>query len=338
MMAWTNRPYRRMMRQLTRRTLLYTEMVTTGALLYGDADRHLDHHEEEHPVALQLGGDNPDELAAATHMADDAGFDEINLNVGCPSDRVQRGRFGACLMAEPEAVAAMVAAMKDATSKPVTVKHRLGIDHQDDYRDMLHFVDTIGPAGADRFTVHARKAWLQGLSPKENRNVPPLRHELVHRLKRERPNLQIEINGGIRELFTAQAHLQHVDAVMIGRAAYERPIALTAADTLLFGEATPPHTTPRKLLDALTQLAADEAQHGTAVPVLLQPMLGLFRGQPGARRWRQVLGEEGRTAHDPVVIIEKASACLHGGWLDTPFNAVPTSRDSTVVPAQTPSG
>ncbi len=329
MMAWTNRPYRRMMRRLTRRTLLYTEMVTTGALLHGDAERHLDHHPDEHPVALQLGGDQPEELAEATRMADAAGFDEINLNVGCPSDRVQRGRFGACLMAEPEAVYAMVAAMKAATAKPVTVKHRLGIDHQDDYDDMLNFVDTVGPAGADRFTVHARKAWLQGLSPKENRNIPPLRHDLIHRLKRERPNLQIEINGGIRELASAQDHLHHVDAVMIGRAAYERPTDLMAADPLLFGEAAAPHATPRQLLDALAELVADEVQHGTAVPVMLQPMLGLFRGQPGARRWRHVLGEEGRTARDPVAVLKKAAENLQGEWLDRPLVAA----SSTPVPA-----
>jgi tRNA-dihydrouridine synthase A len=318
MMAWTNRPYRRMMRKITRRTLLYTEMVTVGALLHGDAERHLDHHADEHPVALQLGGDQPADLAEAARMADAAGFDEINLNVGCPSDRVQRGRFGACLMAEPEQVKAMVAAMKDVTSKPITVKHRIGIDHQDDYRDMLTFVDTVAQAGADRFTVHARKAWLQGLSPKENRTVPPLKPELVHRLKQERPDLQIEINGGVLDLSAAQHHLNHVDAVMIGRAAYERPLALAGADSLLFGEPLR-RATPRELIATLMELADEEVQHGASVPTVVQPMLGLFRGQPGARRWRQVLGEEGRQAHDPATVLRKAAGCLNGDWLDQPF-------------------
>lgn len=317
MMAWTNRPYRRMMRRITRRTLLYTEMVTVGALLHGDAERHLDHHDDEHPVALQLGGDQPDDLAKAARLADAAGFDEINLNVGCPSDRVQRGRFGACLMAEPEQVKAMVAAMKDVTSKPITVKHRIGIDHQDDYRDMLTFVTTVAQAGADRFTVHARKAWLQGLSPKENRTVPPLKPELVHRLKQERPDLQIEINGGVLGLSEAQHHLAHVDAVMIGRAAYERPLVLAGADPQLFGEPLR-QATPRDLIAALTQLADEEVQHGASVPSVLQPMLGLFRGQSGARRWRHVLGEEGRQAHDPIPVLRKAAGCLSGDWLDEP--------------------
>ncbi|MCA9545322.1 MAG: tRNA dihydrouridine(20/20a) synthase DusA, partial [Myxococcales bacterium] len=219
MMQRTDRHHRAFMRLITRTTLLYTEMVTTGAILHGDRARHLDFFECEHPVALQLGGDDPKALAEAARIAWDWGYDEVNLNVGCPSDRVQSGAFGAVLMKTPERVAEAVAAMRAAVPLPVTVKHRIGVDDLDRYEDMLHFVDVVRQAGADRFSVHARKAWLQGLSPKENRDIPPLRYAEVWRLKVERPDEVIEINGGITTLGQAVEHLAHVDAVMIGRAA-----------------------------------------------------------------------------------------------------------------------
>jgi len=236
MLDWTDRHFRWLVRRITRRTLLYTEMVTTGALLHGgDRERFLGFDEDEHPVALQLGGADPRELAACARLGAERGYDEINLNVGCPSDRVQSGRFGACLMAEPALVADCVKAMRDAIDVPVTVKHRIGIDERDSYHALCDFVGTVAAAGCDAFVVHARKAWLSGLSPKENRSVPPLRYDVVHRLKRDFPGLTIVLNGGIESLDAAQAQLAHVDGVMLGRAAYHDPWVLAEADEQIFG-------------------------------------------------------------------------------------------------------
>ncbi len=290
MMDWTDRAYRRMMRRITRRTLLYTEMVTTGALLHGDVDRHLARGPEESPVALQLGGDDPAALAHGARLAQAYGYDEVNLNVGCPSDRVQRGRFGACLMAQPEVVAEAVAAMRSATTLPVTVKHRIGIDDLDRYEHMLRFVDVVAAAGADRFTVHARKAWLQGLSPKQNRTVPPLRHDEVQRLASERPALVIETNGGIRDLDAAATQLAHVDAVMIGRAAYEAPMRFATADRRFFGDAAPVPSL-REVVEGMRPVIEDERSRGTRMATLVRPLIGLARGVPGARGWRRALSE-----------------------------------------------
>ena len=290
MMDWTDRAFRRMMRRITRRTLLYTEMVTTGALLHGDVDRHLARGPEESPVALQLGGDDPEALAHGARLAEAYGYDEVNLNVGCPSDRVQRGRFGACLMAEPAVVAEAVAAMRAATHLPVTVKHRIGIDDLDRYEHMLRFVDVVAAAGADRFTVHARKAWLQGLSPKENRTVPPLRHEEVQRLAAERPALVIETNGGIRDLDAVAAQLAHVDAVMIGRAAYEAPMRFATVDRRFFGGPGPVPSL-REVIEGMRPVLEDERSRGTRMATLVRPMIGLARGVPGARGWRRALSE-----------------------------------------------
>ncbi len=289
MMDRTNRHYRAFARTLTRRTLLYTEMVTTGAILFGDKERHLDFDAAEHPLVLQLGGDDPDALAQCAVIAERWGYDEINLNVGCPSDRVQRGNFGVCLMAQPERVAACVVAMRAATSLPVGVKHRIGFDELDTYDHMRRFVDIVAESGCDRFTVHARKAWLQGLSPKANRNIPPLRHDEVWRLKQERPDLLIESNGGILELDTLEAHLAHVDGVMIGRAAWDNPWMLAQADTRLYGEAEDPapsrHAAVRAHIPYIeAQLARDVRLHH-----LTRPMLLLFAGQPGGKRWRRFL-------------------------------------------------
>lgn len=292
MMDWTDSPYRRMARGLTRRTLLYTEMVTTGALLHGDAERHLRHHPEERPLALQLGGDDPDALATCAAMAEEAGFDEVNLNVGCPSDRVQRGRFGACLMAWPDVVAEAVSAMRGSTSLPVTVKHRIGIDDADRYEDMLHFVDVVASAGADRFVVHARKAWLSGLSPKQNRTVPPLRHHEVARLASERPALTIETNGGVQDVAEALGHLTSVAGVMIGRAAYRTPEILADADPWVFGEAFGGERaapTVRSVAARSMEAIEADARAGRRTVPHVKPLIALVRDVPGARAWRRIL-------------------------------------------------
>jgi tRNA-dihydrouridine synthase A len=283
-------------------------MVTTGAILKGEApERFLAFHPEERPLALQLGGDDPGELAACARLAEELGYDEVNLNVGCPSERVQRGRFGVCLMAEPERVAAAVVAMRGAVALPVTVKHRIGFDEMDRYEDMLRFVDELAAAGCDRFTVHARKAWLRGLSPKENRDVPPLRYAEVYRLKAERPELAIEVNGGVRSVAEARAHLERVDGVMIGRAAYDDPFALAAADRELYGAAGEPPTR-RRVVAELVPYAEALVGAGEPVSRLTRHVLGLFGGRPGARAWRRHLSE---AAHRPragaEVLLEAAA-------------------------------
>lgn len=290
MMDRTDRHYRRMMRFITKRTLLYTEMVVARAIQHGDRDRLLGFDPAEGPLALQLGGDDPALLAECARIAEDRGYDEVNLNIGCPSNRVQAGNFGVCLMGEPDTVARCVEAMRAAVSIPVTVKHRIGFDDRDGYEDMLDFVDRVTQAGCRRFTVHARKAWLQGLSPKENRNVPPLRYDEVWRLKRERPDLDIEINGGIKTLDAIDEHLGHVDAVMLGRAAWDHPLLFTEADARFFGEA-PSELDVDVLLDGMIEhaeryLAGDPRRKLSAV---VKPMLNLWAGQPGARAWRRAL-------------------------------------------------
>jgi tRNA-dihydrouridine synthase A len=288
MMDRTDRHFRYFARQLSRRTLLYTEMVTTGAVLHGDRSYLLGFDPEEHPIALQLGGDDPDALARAAEIGAQFGYDEINLNVGCPSPRVQQGQFGVCLMARPDRVAAAVRAMAAASGLPVTVKHRIGFDDLDRYEDMLDFVDRVAAAGTVRFTVHARKAWLTGLDPKANRSVPPLRYADVYRLKAERPTLTIEINGGIATLAEARDHLAHVDAVMIGRAAFDDPFLLAAADREIYGE--PTHgPSRREVALRLAEYADRVVAGGTPVSHVTRAVLGLFAGCPGARAWRREL-------------------------------------------------
>jgi tRNA-dihydrouridine synthase A len=308
MMERTDRHFRWFLRRITRRALLYTEMVTTGAILKGaDPERFLAFDPEEQPLALQLGGDDPAELAACARLAEELGYDEVNLNVGCPSERVQRGSFGVCLMAEPARVAAAVAAMRQAVALPVTVKHRIGFDELDRYEDMLRFVDELAAAGCDRFTVHARKAWLRGLSPKENRDVPPLRYEEVYRLKAERPGLAIEVNGGVRNLDEARAHLARVDGVMVGRAAYDDPFALAAADRELYGAAGEPATRRRVVAD-LVPYAEALVGRGEPVSRLTRHVLGLFAGRPGARAWRRHLSEAApRQGAGAEVLLEAAA-------------------------------
>ena len=295
MMDWTDRHCRFFHRLLTRRALLYTEMLTTGAILHGDRARLLGFDAAEHPVALQLGGCDPAALAQSARIGEDFGYDEINLNVGCPSDRVQEGRFGACLMAEPALVADGVAAMKAAVNVPVTVKCRIGIDEQDPEETLFAFADAVKSAGADALVVHARKAWLKGLSPKENREVPPLDYALVHRLKAAHPDLEIIINGGIASLEQAQAQLEFVDGVMMGRAAYQEPWRLLALDPLLFGEPAPFASAKEAafaLIPYIERELAKGGDKGARLSSITRHVLGLFRAVPGARAFRRHLATE----------------------------------------------
>ncbi len=290
MMDRTDRHYRYFMRQITRRTLLYTEMVTSAAIVHGDKEHLLGFSEEEKPLSLQVGGDNPADLAECARIAEGMGYDEINLNVGCPSSRVQSGNFGACLMAQPQQVADCVAAMIDATKIPVTVKHRIGVDDLDSYEDMVNFVNVVSGAGCDRFTVHARKAWLEGLSPKENRDVPPLRYDDVHRLKQDFPHLFIEINGGFKTLAQVQQHLQSVDAVMVGRAAYDNPYIFATVDKEFYTESAPffnRHEVVQNMYDYIDKWAAK----GLKLNKITRHMLQLFAGKPGSRAWKQHITE-----------------------------------------------
>ncbi len=309
MLDWTDRHARYFMRLLSRRALLYTEMVTTGAMLHGDPRRLLAFHPAEHPLALQVGGSDPREMAECARIAEAWGYDEVNINVGCPSDRVQSGRFGACLMATPEVVAVCVAAMRAATSLPVTVKHRIGIDHQDSEADLERFVATVAAAGCRTFIVHARKAWLQGLSPKENREVPPLDYGRVHRLKVAHPELEIILNGGIRSLDEAEAQLGYVDGVMLGREAYHNPYLLTGVDRRLFGDLHPPVSRVEAIRALMPYIEAELAA-GTPLSQITRHILGLFQGQPGARGWRRVLSERAHRRGAGVEVIEAALATV----------------------------
>ncbi|MGE0330046.1 MAG: tRNA dihydrouridine(20/20a) synthase DusA [Ramlibacter sp.] len=288
MMDWTDRHCRYFHRLLSRHALLYTEMVTTGALIHGDVPRHLRFNAEEHPVALQLGGSEPADLAQCARLGQQWGYDEINLNCGCPSERVQRGAFGACLMAEPQLVADCVKAMVDVVDVPVTVKHRIGIDKTESYEFVRDFVGTVAEAGCKVFIVHARNAWLQGLSPKENREVPPLRYALVHRLKAEFPHLTIAINGGITTSEQVAQQLQLLDGVMIGREAYHNPWWLASWEGAFFGVADAGLTREEVELKMCDYMAREAAAHGTPWSSIARHMLGLRHGLPGARRWRQV--------------------------------------------------
>lgn len=316
MMDCTDRHYRAMMRLITRHTLLYTEMVHVGALLHGDRRRFLDFSESEHPVALQVGGDDPAMLAECARMGESWGYDEVNLNVGCPSSRVQKGNFGACLMAQPEVVARAVAAMRDAVSIPVTVKHRIGIDDLDRYEDMARFVAIVSREGAARFTVHARKAWLQGLSPRQNREVPPLRYDDVYRLKREFPHLAIEINGGFRDFETTQAQLDRVDAVMIGRAAYDDPWLFAAADRQFFGSEWQPESRVAVALGMLPYLE-DQLAHGVPLHRMTRHMFALFAGQRGARAWRRHLTLHANQPGAGIEVVRQALALVAQGQTST---------------------
>lgn len=321
MLDWTDRHCRYFHRLLTRHALLYTEMVTTGALLHGDVARHLRFNTQEHPVALQLGGSEPADLAHCARLGEQWGYDEINLNCGCPSERVQRGAFGACLMAEPQLVADCVKAMVDVASVPITVKHRIGIDKTESYDFVRDFVGTVAQAGCHVFTVHARNAWLKGLSPKENREVPPLRYELAYRLKTDFPALTIVVNGGIVGTEPMHAHLQHVDGVMIGREAYHNPWTMVDWDAQFWpapdvasppGVPAPTHPLTRESVEEamVVYMAQQASEHGTPWSHIARHMLGLRNGTPGARKWRQVWSDH-RLKHLPAAdVMAQARAVL----------------------------
>lgn len=301
MMGWTDRHARYFLRLITKHTLLYTEMVNTGALLHndqkvGEQKRFLAFHAAEHPLALQLGGSDPQALTQCAIMAEDAGFDEVNMNVGCPSDRVKSGHFGACLMAEPKLVADCVAAMKSKVSIPVTVKCRIGIDEMEGYQPLANFVEAVVEGGCDTFIVHARKAWLQGLSPKQNREIPPLMYDYVHRLKIEKPELSIIINGGIKNMEVTRQQLEYVDGVMIGREAYYNPYILAGVDSDVYGDSNARVKSREEIIEQMYDYIDSELVKGVALHSITRHILGLFQGCRGARAWRRHLSEQ---AHRP---------------------------------------
>lgn len=309
MMAYTDRHFRYLLRLFSGRAMLYTEMLTTGALMQADAARRLAFHAAEHPVALQLGGSEPEPLARCARLAEDSGYDEVNLNVGCPSDRVRTGRFGACLMAEPGLVAECVAAMIGAVRIPVTVKSRIGIDETERYDDLARFVKTVADAGCRVFIVHARRAVLGGLSPKQNREVPPLRHDFVHRLKREFPELEIIVNGGIRSLDEARRHLEHVDGVMLGRAVCDKPALLAAADREIFGVAAH-DACPREVFARFMDYAAIRVARGDPLQSIARHALGVFQGRPGARAFRRHLSRHALAPGAGIEVMQEALALV----------------------------
>ena len=309
MMDWTDRHCRSFHRTLSRHTWLYTEMVTTGALIHGDVARHLAFTADEAPVALQLGGSEPDDLARAAKLGEQWGYDEINLNCGCPSERVQRGAFGACLMNEPVLVADCVKAMRDVVSVPVTVKHRIGVDAVEDYSFVRDFVGTIADAGCDVFIVHARNAILKGLSPKENREIPPLKYDYAYQLKRDFPHLEIILNGGVKTLDEVDAHLQHIDGVMLGREAYHNPYVLADVDARFYGASSEALT--REQAEAkLIEYCAKELARGTFLGSITRHALGLYRGVAGARGWRRVLSDNKKLATGDLAIFDEARQYL----------------------------
>ncbi|WP_414684586.1 tRNA dihydrouridine(20/20a) synthase DusA [Microbulbifer sp.] len=308
LMDWSDRHCRYFWRLLSKNALLYTEMVTTGAILFGDRASHLDFDAAEQPLALQLGGSDPDDLARCTEIAEQWGYSEVNLNCGCPSDRVLKGRFGACLMAEPDLVAECLGAMQSAVSIPVTVKHRIGIDDMEDYPGLTRFVEAQARAGITTFIVHARKAWLNGLSPKENREVPPLKYEMVYQLKQDYPDLEIVLNGGINSLEECRQHLQQLDGVMLGRAAYQTPNILADVDAELFGGA--PGPSPAQVIRDMLPYIERELGKGQRLNHITRHMMGLFQGVPGARRFRRYLSEHAHTVGAGPEVLEQALALV----------------------------
>ena len=315
MMDWTDRHCRFFHRQLTRHALLYTEMVVVDAILKGDRNKLLGYHPCEHPLALQVGGNDPRKMAEAAKIAQDWGYCEININVGCPSDRVQSGTFGACLMRNPERVGACVEAMKAATTIPVTVKCRIGVDDQDPETALDALAIAVWNAGCNGLWVHARKAWLEGLSPKQNRDIPPLNYDRVYRLKRSHPNRFIGINGGIVSLQAVRHHLENVDGVMVGRAAYHEPDLLRQVDQIFFADKNPPISYP-EILDAMKAYASDHLQAGGRLNHITRHMIGLFHGQAGARKYRQILSQRSTGDHSQVESLDEA------------FNAVLKTMDA----------
>ncbi|PCI09080.1 MAG: tRNA dihydrouridine(20/20a) synthase DusA [Gammaproteobacteria bacterium] len=311
MMGWTDRHARYFLRLITKQSLLYTEMINTGALLHNDQTvgkqkRLLAYHASEHPLALQLGGSDPQALMQCALMAENAGFDEVNLNVGCPSDRVRSGAFGACLMAKPELVADCVRAMNTSVSIPITVKCRIGIDDMDDYQAFENFISVVASAGCETFIVHARKAWLQGLSPKENREVPPLKYDYVHRLKNQRPELTIVINGGVKTIETVQQQLHHVDGAMIGREAYHNPYMLASVDSHIYQDKSANIKSREEIVLEMCDYIDAELVNGVALHSMTRHILGLFQGRPGARAWRRYLSEESHRPDADTAVVKAA--------------------------------
>lgn len=305
MMGWTDRHERFFLRKLSRRAFLYTEMIAAGAIVHGKRGRFLQFHPDEHPVGLQLGGSNLDRMTRAARLGEEAGFDEININVGCPSERGTHRLFGAHLMKHPELVADLFQSMSEAVKIPVTIKTRIGVDRDDSYSAFSDFIERQADAGCKVFHVHARKAWLDGLSPKENRNVPPLRYEYVYRIKKERPDLTITINGGIKTLAECHQHLNHVDGVMLGREAYHNPFLLSKVDSDLFNDLTKPFSR-FDFLDTIEPYLEQELGLGTPLHAMVKHLLGLFQGQPGARIWRRVLSERSHRPGAGLEVVRQA--------------------------------
>lgn len=311
MMDWTDRFDRSFLRLISRHILLYTEMVTTGAVIHGDKQKLLGFEDQEHPVACQLGGSNPDDLATSAKIVEDFGYVEVNLNVGCPSDRVQSGKFGACLMAEPELVADCVSAMQNVVAIPVTVKSRIGIDDKDSYEELRAFIKTVADAGCEHFIIHARKAILQGLSPKENRTIPPLKYDFAHRVKQDFPHLEIAINGGIQTLDEAAVQLEKMDGVMIGRAAYQTPYILAEADRQIFGDRAAPVKSRHDILrEYIPYVARQVRDNHVPLNHITRHILGIFAGQPGGKQYRRYLSENAYHKGSDERVLEQAIALV----------------------------
>jgi len=306
MMDRTDKHFRYFLRLITKHTLLYTEMITTGAILHGDHGQFLNYSKREHPLALQLGGSNPDELARCTKIASDWGYDEVNLNVGCPSDRVQSARFGACLMAEPELVANCVLAMQKQTHIPITVKTRIGIDERDSYEELSAFIEHVSHAGCQTFIIHARKAWLKGLSPKENREIPPLQYETVYQLKKDYPQLEIIINGGFTSIEQIIEQYDHVDGVMIGRAAYQNPYLLAKVDQLIFQDDYPVKSR-HEVLEEFMEYVDQNLAQGIYLSHMARHILGLYQGQAGARLYRRTISEKAYQSGAGLDVLKEAA-------------------------------
>ncbi|MCP5161885.1 MAG: tRNA dihydrouridine(20/20a) synthase DusA [Hahellaceae bacterium] len=333
MMDWTDRHYRFFARLISRKALLYTEMITTGALIHGDRARFLEYHRDEQPLAIQLGGSDPRALATCAVMAEDSGYREINLNVGCPSDRVQNNMIGACLMAHPDLVAECISSMQNAVAIPVTVKHRIGIDELTSYEHLYNFVNRVADAGCKTFIVHARIALLQGLSPKQNREIPPLEYETVYRLKRDFPELEIVINGGITSIDACKSHLAHLDGTMIGREAYHNPWLLSEVDNRLYGETTN-ELSRIEVLEAMIPYVEKELLRGTYLGHMTRHILGLFHGQPGGRKFRRLFSEEAHRPGADIELLKKAITMMNSE--STRAKAYEVERTSTV--SETTSG
>ena len=309
MLDWTDRHERYFLRLISANAWLYTEMVTVGALMNGDNHRHLYFDKSEHPIALQLGGSDPQALAECAKMAEDYGYDEVNINVGCPSDRVQKGAFGACLMAEPSLIAECVDAMCSAVDIPITVKNRLGIDDQNEEESLHQFVDIVAQAGCETFIIHARKAWLKGLSPKENRDVPPLNYKLVYQIKQEYPELEIVINGGIKTMEACLDHLQYVDGVMVGREAYHNPYLLMQVDNAIYGHASDV-LSRKQVLQQYFSYVEDQIKQGSHLKHMSRHLLGLFQGQTGAKAWRRHISENAHKEGVGIELLQEAMAMV----------------------------